>query len=356
MPTNVRATLAPYFIRKRRKWFPRGTFPFKAADGQIGRKRGYCGSGSDSRAACQADCDRLNRELEVAALSDDVPTFEQATAVYLESGGDGRFLSDRLLDLIGQWRCDTFDDAMMVKAMKALYPEASAATVNRQLYTPVISVLRQAAKGKQWKPSLSRPKGYSKLKPAKSPSDDWYDHLRAEASPQLWALLLFVTLHGRRPSDGFRRTPADYDPKAETVLVDRDKNGDPVLVRLSQPVSEAIRSYNWQEGPGLFGTLTWTARRNAYRMLKAACKRAGVPYFTFHTAGRHKFAKRLLEAGYSLAHVKSAGRWKSIRVVAELYGHLEHSEVDDATRAVGVAWAHDLGKSRQNVVRLPKRG
>jgi len=31
---------------------------------------------------------------------------------------------------------------------------------------------------------------------------------------------------------------------------------------------------------------------------------------------------------------------------AELYGHLEHSEVDEATKEVGVAWANGLGKTR----------
>lgn len=356
MPTNIRATLKPYFHKQRRKYFPRGTFPIKREDGRIERKRDFYGSGSDTRTACQADCDRLNRELELAALADDVPTFEQAAETYLEGGGDGRFLDDRLLDFVGSWRCDAIDDAMMVRAVKALYPTATAATVNRQLYTPVISVLRLASKGKQWKPSLSRPKGYSKLKPAKAPADDWFDRLKAEAPPQLWALLLFGTLHGRRPSDGLRRVPSDYDPVAQTVMIDKDKNGNPILVRLSEPVVEAIQAYNWQAGPGLFGTLTWKARRNAYRMLRSACKRAGVEYFTLHKAGRHKFAKRLLEAGYSLAHVKSAGRWASIRVVAELYGHLEHSEVDEVTREVGVAWARERGKLKNNVVQMPKRG
>jgi integrase len=180
--------------------------------------------------------------------------------------------------------------------------------------------------------------------------------LKTEAPKPLWALLMFLTLHGRRPSDGLRRVPSDYDPIAKTIMIDRDKNGEPILVRLADPVAEAIQAYNWQAGPGLFGTLTWKARRNAYRTLKSACKRAGAPYFTMHKAGRHKFAKRLLEAGYSLAHVKSPGRWKTIRVVAELYGHLEHSEVDEATRKVGVAWAANLGKTKDNVVHLPKIG
>ena len=51
-----------------------------------------------------------------------------------------------------------------------------------------------------------------------------------------------------------------------------------------------------------------------------------MPYFSPHVFGRHKFATRFLEAGYSLQFVKNAGHWKTIRLVAELYGHLEKRE------------------------------
>ena len=139
-------------------------------------------------------------------------------------------------------------------------------------------------------------------------------------------------------------------------MIERDKNGDPVLVRLSQPVVEAILSYNWQAGPRLFGYYTLKNRRNLYRDLRAACERAGVTYFTPHKAGRHAFAKRLLKAGKSLAHVKAAGKWKTIRVVAELYGAFESSEVDDDVLQVGDQWAAKLGTHPDNVVSLKKSG
>lgn len=363
MPQAIHATLRPYYVKHRGVWYARGTYPIKLQDGKIGRKRGFLGKACDTRAQCQTECDRLRREIEAEISSGPLePTFEEATVTYLTSGGDKRFLGEtadgprnRLLDFLGRHRVNEIDDAVMAKAVREIYPTATAATINRQLYTPVVSVLRMAAKGKSWKPQLQRPKGYAKLNPARAPADSWFDLLRTEAPLQLWALLLFLTLHGRRPSDGLRRVPSDFDPVAKTVMIDKDKNGNPILVRLADPVVEAIMAYNWQAGPGLFGTLTWKARRNAYRMLKAACKRAGAPYFTMHKAGRHKFAKRLLEAGYSLAHVKSAGRWSTMKVVGELYGHLEHSEVDEATREVGVAWAAGLGQSKDNVVEIKKR-
>jgi integrase len=353
-----RSTLKPYYHPQRKAWYPRGSYYVEDKDGNPVRRRGFRGKAHDTRALCQGECGQSEAVATSGPLE---PTFEEAVATYIQLGGDKRFLGEveggprnKLLDFLGHYRVDEINDAVMARAVAQLYPNATAATRNRQLYTPVISVLRLAASGKPWKPNLKRPKGYSKLNPAKVPANAWFDALKKEAPPQLWALLLFLTLHGRRPSDGLRRVPSDFDPKEKTIMVDRDKNGNPILVRLSDPVVEAIQGYNWQAGPGLFSTLTWKARRNAYRMLKAACKRAAAPYITFHKAGRHKFAKRLLEAGYSLAHVKSAGRWQTIRVVAELYGHLEHSEVDEISRNVGVAWANDLGTSKENVVDLAR--
>lgn len=177
----------------------------------------------------------------------------------------------------------------------------------------------------------------------------------SENSKRIWALLLLLTLHGRRPSDGFRNVPSDYDQKAGTLIIDKDKNGNAVLVRLSTAVVEAIEATKWKEGPGLFGKLTFKNRRNAYRLLKQLCAKAGAPYFTFHKAGRHKFAKRLLEMGYSVSHVTQAGRWASAKMVTELYGHLEQSEVDDATRSAADQWAAGLKKTG-TISLFPKKG
>lgn len=361
MSVSLRSSLTPYYRRDRRKWYARGTYPLKTPEGKIERKRGYVGEGSDTRAQCQADCDRLNREIEEAIKAGPLaPTFEEAVVTYLGSGGDARFLGEeegkpgnRLLDCLAQFRCDEIDDATMVRTANKLYPTATAATINRQLYTPVISVLRLASKGKHWKPALRRPKGYLEHSPAKSPGDDWFVAVRAKCRPTLWALVLFDAIHGRRAGEALGLAPSDYDRSAGTILIDRTKNGEPVFIRLAKPVIEAIDAYDWHFGPGLFGYYTKQNRRNLYRDLALACEQAGVPYFTPHQAGRHAFAKRLLAEGKSLKHVKEAGKWKSMHV-ATLYGAFEHSEVDDDTRQIGEQWVTKLGKPAQ-VIELHRR-
>jgi integrase len=361
MPVNVRSSLEPYYRKDRKKWYPRGTFPIKTDEGKVERKRDYYGTGSDTRAKCQEDCDRLNRELEEAAKAGPLaPTFEEAVVTYLAAGGDVRFLGEsedgprnRLLDHLGQYRCDEIDDAVMGKAATTLYPTATAATLNRQLHTPVISVLRLASNGKNWKPDIQRPKGYSKLRPAKSPPDDWFDSVFAVAGKPLQALLLMCTLHRIRAGEAIRLLPSDFDPETGTVILEKTKTGEPVFLQLAKSVVEAIKAYGWEKGPGLFGTLTPKNRRGVYRQLKTACRRAGVDYFTPHKAGSHAFAKRLLRAGKSLAHVKAAGRWKTIRVPAELYGHLEHSEVAAEATRIGEE-ALQPRKPKADVIRPPQ--
>lgn len=356
MPVNIRASLKPYFVKSRKKWYPRGTYPIKDETGKIGTKTGFSGPGSDTRAACQAECDRRNKAFEREALSEDVPTFEQAVETFLATGGDGRFLNDRLLDQIGDYPCNAIDDAVMAAAARALYPTAAPATLNRQLFTPVISVLRQASKNKDWRPDLQRPKGYWKLKPARAPSDNWFALLKPHCRPSLWALIVFCTTTSRRASDALRCKPSDYSPEDGTIYIGKTKDGKDIVVQVGPQMAASLGDFNWQAGPGLFGHYTWENRRNLYRDLKLACKKAGVPYFTPHKAGRHAFAKRFLKAGYSLAHLMAAGGWATARVPAELYGAFEYSEVAEDAKQVGEAFMTKIDGLEDNVVELPKRG
>ena len=354
---TTRAHLVPYWYAAKGKWYPRGSWTEKDASGNLVRRRSTKGSGTDTRGACQVQCDALNVRLE-AALNEGphVPSFAEAAAVYIELGHEARFLHDRLLDVIGHVRCDEIDNATMVKAANTVYSGCAAVTINRQLYTPVVAVLSFAAQDQHWRPQkLKRPKGYAKLAPAKSPQTAWFERVLPECRLQLKALLLFITLTSRRVGEAIKLKPADFDPGEGTVLIQQDKAGNPVFIRLAPEVIEAISAYRWQDGPGLFGSYTPSNRRNVFRDLQSACKRAGVDYYTPHKAGRHAFAKRLLNAGKSLAHVKAAGGWASIRVVAELYGAFAENEIDDEARQVGSDWARQLQYGQDNPVGLQKK-
>jgi integrase len=149
-----------------------------------------------------------------------------------------------------------------------------------------------------------------------------------------------VMRHVARPAR--RRTDAAPASRFLARNTIADHRGNPLLVKLAKPVLASFNAYNWQQGPGLFGRFTFRYRRSAYKELAAACKAAGIQYYPLHKAGRHAFARRLLDAGYSTSQVMVAGKWCSSRLVNELYGHYAHSEVDDATRAVSEEWASSL--------------
>lgn len=58
-------------------------------------------------------------------------------------------------------------------------------------------------------------------------------------------------------------------------------------------------------------------------------------YYSSHQVGRHAFAAQLLAEGKSLRLVQEGGGWAGIQIVAEAYGHLAQSHVDDALRETG---------------------
>src|SRR5690349_23683699 len=92
---------------------------------------------------------RAKREAEILAQSiygrRATVTFAEAAVSYLENGGNKRFLG-RAIRHFGTTPLAKIDqDAIDVGARK-VYPNASAATRDRQFYTPVSAVLKHATK------------------------------------------------------------------------------------------------------------------------------------------------------------------------------------------------------------------
>ena len=92
---------------------------------------------------------RARREAEILAQSiygrRATATFAEAALSYLENGGNKRFL-DGAIRYFGTTPLAQIDqDAIDIGARK-VYPNASAATRDRQFYTPMSAVLKHAAK------------------------------------------------------------------------------------------------------------------------------------------------------------------------------------------------------------------
>ena len=175
---------------------------------------------------------------------------------------------------------------------------------------------------------------------------------------------LGLAAQGKRPAAGVRaadelhrgarqrglqaeRLAGDIDWEGRKAWLRKTKNGAPRVVPLPGLVFEALWNLKGAKGT-IFGFKT---RHTLNQALERACKRAGVRVMTSHEVGRHAFAARLLAQGFTLKQVQEAGGWKSYRMVAEVYGHLEKSSVHDAMRQSDTKLAQ-LMVSGANVVRI----
>jgi integrase len=337
-------------------YYWRGKIPVRCENGSLGWRDVERSTGTSVLARAKAKARLFEAEYHEkvtrAAPSGGI-TFAEAATTYMKSGGSPRFLAP-ILQSIGLQPVASIDQEMMLELAKKLYPAASASTLNRQLWTPVMAVANHAAKRQKCPPRiLERPRGHDALPIVDTstlPDRDWFDVVLPLLSPSKRALLLLLTLHGLRLGEAIGRTPLDLDQQRWTLMVPDTKTGEPFFVHLCEPVIDALRAmladhkeqnermrakrrtpapWRW-----LFGT---NSRTNVARDIRQACDKAKVRRFGTHRAGRHSFANRVLQRGHSLPFLKEAGRWATLSAV-QRYAHLSRSEVQEGVRQIGKDW------------------
>ena len=96
----------------------------------------------------QAEAIRARREWEIVQHSvfgpEATTTFVAAAVSYLETEGETRFLKP-IIARIGSVALAKLDQNLIDRTARALYPNGSPATLNRQVYTPIATVLNHAA-------------------------------------------------------------------------------------------------------------------------------------------------------------------------------------------------------------------
>jgi integrase len=326
-----------YSLRKRGKhWHFRGTVPARQADGRIARVRIEESLRTERRtdaAKRAADLERYYHGLAYGPERKRSPTFAEAAITYLETVGKKRFVH-KLVLYFKETPIDQIDQAAISSAAHALYPGCSASTHNRAVFAPVTTILRMSG----FRPDFKRPK--IQKTQIKVPPEGWFDAVLPRCPPRLAALLVFLTLTGRRITEALEATWNDD----ASCTIQRTKAGGAVVLRVPDLCRQLLGDMGSDTNARLF---PYGDRHNVYRALRAACKRAGVPYYGTHAIGRHAFATRLLKQGKSLKFVQDAGGWASIKMPAQHYAHLEHSEVQDEVREVGEEWGRRLAERRK---------
>lgn len=274
-------------------------------------------SGTSDREAAEAI--RIKREAEVLNRSvfghRETLTFAQAAEKYLDAGGEDRFILP-VTKHFARRKVNEIDQKDLDEAARVLMPKASAATRNRQVYTPTIAVLRYAGVTTLFK----RPK--VERTAAAFVEHEYLEKLLPHCPEKLAALLIFMFYTGRRIGDAVKLDWLDVNLQQRTALIRMPKNGNPIGVHLTGPVFEALANLTERKGK-VFG---YPARWGVYKPLRAACKAAEVAYVSPHKLGRHSFATHALRAGAGIHEVMRAGGWESIQSMM-VYAHVVPDDV-----------------------------
>jgi integrase len=213
--------------------------------------------------------------------------FAEAASAYMKAGGERNYLGP----LIAYFRHEPLagiDQAAIDHAAAALYPKATPATLNRQVYTPISAVLKRAGEERK----IKRPKGWRGRR-----LTHWLTQQQAfaifratsriPAPPQtrirFRAFLVLLCYTGMRLGDalGLHRSDVtlQYDRRRKawtgTALLPVTKNGKPRLAYLPSVVVAELR--------GLPGGLDGEGRLFPFHaggrlrdLLKATLEAAGV--------------------------------------------------------------------------------
>ena len=307
--------------KRQEAWWLRGT-----AGGVYYRQS----TGTDNRAEAEVYATRFYQEIIDRAIYGvkRTATFADAVELYIKGGGETRFLMP-LLDLFGAKRIAELTPIEIANGA-SMYQHLKPATIARQYYDPLRAVLNRAVEADLADPIKVRAPKWRKEKPQPA-SDDYLERFLRNANPRLRALVLFITCTGARISEAVRLEDGHIDWPNKQATIWKTKNGEARTVALANPVIRALADIpgNKDETQRVFG---FSNRHSAIQAVRRHAESQGLEYIRPHRMGRHAFAARLLKAGHSLKLVQDAGGWKTIRMVAENYGHLEKQHVDDAVR------------------------
>ena len=282
-------------------------------------------SGTGKRALALQALKKIERDIERGEFAErDEPTFASAAAAYMKAGGDRRFLK-RLLEHFGDTPLTKVDQAAIDVAAATLYPNASSATRNRQVYTPCSAVVR----GGGVSLDLRRPRGSGGTK-----ATAWLWPEQAEAifteaekiDQEFAALLIVLCYTGMRLSEALGLTWNDVRLQDGFAYVPDTKNAEPRAVFLP-PVAVAALG-NLERRISSTRVFRFAKSGHLYSLLRTAAIKAGVELperSAFHIF-RHTYATWMRRyGGLDTKGLVATGAWKD-RKSADRYEHVQVSE------------------------------
>jgi integrase len=303
------------------------------------RVRESCGTDDEET----AEAIRARREWEILQGSvfgtKATGTFLAGVAVYLENGGERRFLQP-LIDHFGATALDKIDQDAIDAAAKAIYPGLAPATISRQVYTPMVAVISAAALRKLCSPlKITRPKlPRGRVR--------WLTHDEAHrliecSAPHLKPLVAFLLYTGARIGEALWLDWRYLDLRRGQVQFLDTKNGTdrgvplhPALVAIlaGLPSRGKNSSEVFRKADGMpYAYLNAEDDRDVSagsrikKGFRGACTRAGIFDFSPHDC-RHTWATWHYQQNRDLNMLMHLGGWSSLSMVLR-YAHVnvEHA-------------------------------
>lgn len=287
-------------------------------------------AGTPDKRIAQKKLNQLRQEIEAGEFAKPSgPTFAEAALAYVKAGGEQRFVL-RLAEHFGDLPLERIDQSAIDKAALALYPTATAATRNRQVYSPISAVLHHM----NIQIELRRPKGANGARRLFWLTPEQAAAIIAAAQDrdkEFGTFCMFLLYTGCRLSEGLNLQVADVSLKEQWAHVRETKNGAPRIVHLprvlASPLSQQCR------GRSTGKVFRFSKNGRLYIWLADSARAAGVVIpsgIAFH-AFRHTWGAWCRRyGGLDTTGLVATGAWKS-RQAAAVYEHAVQSE--EARRA-----------------------
>jgi integrase len=263
-------------------------------------------------------------------------TFLSAAISYINAGGERRFIGEFDSDT-GKWKPglikhfgETALSGMTQEAIDAaaseLYPIASAATRNRQVYTPVSAILKHAG----IEINLRRPKGaQGNVRTRWLRPEQVFRILAAaeKADPEFAIFLTFLCYTGCRLGDALKLTCDRLHAPEAFAYFDITKNDDPRGAHLPPVLVAALANHPSGLDRGEQKVFRFRKNGRLYSLLKMVKTAAGpdVSFAGFHTFC-HTWATWMRRyGGLDTRGLVGTTRWKDIKSAAR-YEHVDVTE------------------------------
>jgi integrase len=305
--------------------------------GTVRKVRVYetCGT-ADPQAA---EAIRASREWEILQGSvfgskATTTTLTRAAVIYLENGGEARFIKP-ITDYFGGTPIGKIDQEAADKCARILYPNLAPATIVRQVYTPLTAMITAAAHA-----GLCSPVKFKRPKMPKG-RVRWITHAEAHAlieacAPHLKPLVAFLLYTGARAGEALWLDWRFVDLNRAQVQFLDTKNGTdrgvplhPALVAILADLPSRNRNSGevFRKADGMpyaylddDNDLDRSAGSRIKKGFKGACKRAGIDDFTPHDC-RHTWATWHYQENRDLNMLMHLGGWSSLSMVLR-YAHV----------------------------------